>query len=116
VDACTRRVVGWAMADHLRRELVLDALGMALHQRKPARGLIHRSDHGVQCTSIDFGRTLRTCGVVTSMGSIGDAFDNTMAESFFATLKAGMIYCQGWPARPELEMEVPRARASGRVR
>jgi transposase InsO family protein len=106
VDACTRRVVGWAMADHLRRELVLDALGMALQQRKPAAGLIHHSDHGVQYTCIDFGRTLRTSGVVASMGSIGDAFDNAMAESFFATLKAEMIYRRAWPSRHELEMEV----------
>ncbi|MHA6781751.1 IS3 family transposase [Pseudonocardia saturnea] len=106
IDACTRRVVGWAMADHLRRELVLDALGMALHQRKPAVGLIHHSDHGVQYTSIDFGRTLRTSGVVASMGSIGDAFDNAMAESFFATLKEEMIYRRAWPTRHELEMEV----------
>lgn len=106
LDACTRRVVGWAMADHLRRELVLDALGMALHQRKPVAGLIHHSDHGVQYTSIDFGRTLRTSGVVASMGSIGDAFDNAMAESFFATLKEEMIYRRAWPNRHELEMEV----------
>ncbi|GAA0910709.1 hypothetical protein GCM10009559_81510 [Pseudonocardia zijingensis] len=106
VDACTRRVVGWAMADHLRRELVLDALGMALHQRKPSAGLIHHSDHGVQYTSIDFGRTLRTSGLVASMGSIGDAFDNAMAESFFATLKEEMIYRRAWPTRHELEMEV----------
>jgi putative transposase len=106
IDACTRRVVGWAMADHLRRELVLDALGMALHQRKPPAGLIHHTDHGVQYTSIDFGRTLRTSGVVASMGSIGDAFDNAMAESFFATLKEEMIYRRAWPTRHELEMEV----------
>ena len=106
LDACTRRVVGWAMADHLRRELVLDALGMALQQRKPVAGLIHHSDHGVQYTSIDFGRTLRTSGVVASMGSIGDAFDNAMAESFFATLKEEMIYRRAWPTRHELEMEV----------
>ncbi len=106
LDACTRRVVGWAMADHLRRELVLDALGMALQQRKPTAGLIHHSDHGVQYTSIDFGRTLRTSGVVASMGSIGDAFDNAMAESFFATLKEEMIYRRAWPTRHELEMEV----------
>ena len=106
IDACTRRVVGWAMADHLRRELVLDALGMALHQRKPVAGLIHHSDHGVQYTSIDFGRTLRTSGVVASMGSIGDAFDNAMAESFFATVKEEMIYRRAWPTRHELEMEV----------
>jgi transposase InsO family protein len=106
IDACTRRVVGWAMADHLRRELVLDALGVALHQRTPADGLIHHSDHGVQYTSIDFGRTLRTSGVVASMGSIGDAFDNAMAESFFATLKEELVYRRAWPTRHELEMEV----------
>ena len=106
IDAATRRVVGWAMADHLRRELVLDAVGMALQQRKPAAGLIHHSDHGVQYTSIEFGRTLRTSGVVASMGSIGDAFDNAIAESFFATLKEEMIYRRAWPTRHELEMEV----------
>jgi len=106
IDACTRRVVGWAMADHLRRELVLDALGMALHQCTPADGLIHHSDHGVQYTSIDFGRTLRTSGVVASMGSVGDAFDNAMAESFFATIKEELIYRRAWPTRHELEMEV----------
>lgn len=106
IDACTRRVVGWAMADHLRRELVLDALGMALQRRTPDPGLIHHSDHGVQYTSIDFGRTLRISGVVASMGSIGDAFDNAMAESFFATLKAELIYRRAWPTRHELEMEV----------
>ena len=106
LDACSRRVVGWAMADHLRRELVLDALGMALQQRKPGPGLVHHSDHGVQYTSIDFGRTLRTSGVVASMGSVGDAFDNAMAESFFATLKEEMIYRRAWPSRHELEMEV----------
>jgi transposase InsO family protein len=107
LDPCTRRVVGWAMADHLRRELVLDALGMALHQRKPAAGLIHHSDHGVlQYTSIDFGRTLRTSRVVASMGSIGDAFDNAMAESLFATLKAELINRRARPTRHGLEMEV----------
>jgi transposase InsO family protein len=106
IDACTRRVVGWAMADHLHHELVLDALGMALHQRKPVAGLIHHSDHGVQYTSIEFGRTLRTSSVVAAMGSIGDAFDNAMAESFFATLKEEMIYRRAWPTRHELEIEV----------
>lgn len=106
VDACSRRVVGWAMADHLRRELVLDAVGMALHQRRPAAGLLHHSDHGTQYTSIDFGRALRTCGVIASMGSVGDAFDNAMAESFFATLKEELVYRRAWPTRHEMEMEV----------
>ena len=106
LDACTRRIVGWAMADHLRRELVLDAVGMALHQRRPAPGLVHHSDHGVQYTSIDFGRVLRSSGVLASMGSVGDAFDNAMAESFFATLKEELVYRRAWPTRHELEMEV----------
>ncbi len=94
------------MTDHLRRELVLDAVGMALHQRRPAPGLVHHSDHGTQYTSIDFGRTLRGSGVLASMGSVGDAFDNAMAESFFATLKEELVYRRAWPTRHELEMEV----------
>jgi putative transposase len=68
--------------------------------------VLRRSIESTQYTSIDFGRTLRTSGVVTSMGSIGDAFDNAMAESFFATLKEELIYRRAWPTRHELEMEV----------
>jgi transposase InsO family protein len=106
VDACTRRVVGWAMADHLRTELVLDAIGMALFARKPAPGLVHHSDRGSQYTSYEFGKTLRTSGLLASMGRVGSAFDNAMAESFFATLKAELVYRRAWPTRHELEMEV----------
>jgi putative transposase len=68
--------------------------------------VLHPPVESGQYTSIDFGRTLRTSGVVASMGSIGDAFDNAMAESFFATLKEEMIYRRAWPTRHELEMEV----------
>ena len=106
VDACTRRVVGWAMADHLRTELVLDAVGMALFARKPAPGLVHHSDRGCQYTSYEFGKTLRTSGLLASMGRVGSAFDNAMAESFFATLKAELVYRRAWPTRHALEMEV----------
>jgi transposase InsO family protein len=106
VDACTRRIVGWAMADHLRTELVLDAVGMALFARKPAPGLVHHSDRGSQYTSYEFGKTLRTSGLLASMGRVGSAFDNAMAESFFATLKAELVYRRAWPTRHELEMEV----------
>jgi putative transposase len=106
VDACTRRVVGWAMADHLRTELVLDAVGMALVARKPAPGLVHHSDRGSQYTSYEFGKTLRTSGLLASMGRVGSAFDNAMAESVFATLKTELIYRRSWPTRHELEMEV----------
>lgn len=106
VDACSRRVVGWAMADHLRTELVLDAVGMALFTRRPAPGLVHHSDRGSQYTSYEFGKTLRTSGLLASMGRVGSAYDNAMAESFFATLKAELVYRRAWPTRHELEMEV----------
>jgi putative transposase len=106
MDACSRRVVGWAMATHLRRELVLDAVGMAIFTRKPAPGLVHHSDRGSQYTSYEFGKTLRTSGVLPSMGAVGSAHDNAMVESFFASLKEELIYQRSWPTRHELEMEV----------
>ncbi len=86
VDAWSRRVVGWSMASHLRTELVLEALNMALEQRRP-EGVIHHSDQGTQYTSIAFGLRCRKSGVRPSMGSVGDCFDNAMCESFFATLE-----------------------------
>jgi transposase InsO family protein len=106
MDACTRRVVGWAMTTHLRKELVLDAVGMAIFTRRPAAGLVHHSDRGSQYTSYEFGKTLRTSGVLASMGAVGTAYDNAMCESFFATLKEELVYQRAWPTRHELEMEV----------
>lgn len=106
VDAFSRRVVGWAMADHLRTELVLDAVGMAIFARKPAPGLIHHTDRGSQYTAYEFGKALRTSGLLASMGRVGSAFDNAMAESVFATLKTELVYSRSWPTRHELEMEV----------
>ncbi len=90
LDVCTRRVVGWAMANHLRTQLVLDALNMALHQRQPTN-VIHHSDQGTQYTSISFGRRCKQAGVRPSMGSVGDCYDNAMCESFFATLECELI-------------------------
>jgi len=90
LDAFSRRVVGWAMATHLRTELVLEALNMALSQRRPT-DVIHHSDQGSQYTSIAFGRRCRAYGVRPSMGSVGDCYDNAMAESFFATLECELI-------------------------
>jgi len=90
LDACTRFVVGWAMADHLRSELVIDALNMALYRRRPSN-VIHHSDQGSQYTSIAFGQRCRQAGVRPSMGSVGDCFDNAMCESFFATLECELI-------------------------
>jgi transposase InsO family protein len=86
VDAFSRRVVGWAMENHLRSELVLQALEMAYGQRRPGQ-VIHHSDQGTQYTSIAFGMRCQQMGVRPSMGSVGDCFDNAMAESFFATLE-----------------------------
>jgi putative transposase len=90
VDAWSRRVVGWSMATHLRTELVLEALNMALGQRRP-QGVIHHSDQGTQYTSIAFGQRCREAGVRPSMGSVGDCFDNAMCESFFATLECELL-------------------------
>ena len=90
VDAWSRRVVGWAMATHLRTELVLEALQMAIQQRRP-QDVIHHSDHGGQYTSIAFGRRCREAGIRPSMGSVGDCFDNALCESFFATLECELL-------------------------
>jgi putative transposase len=90
LDAWSRRVVGWAMATHLRTDLVLDALNMAFTQRRPT-DVIHHSDQGCQYTSIAFGQRCREMGVRPSMGSVGDAYDNAMCESFFATLECELL-------------------------
>lgn len=86
VDAWSRRVVGWAMASHLKTDLVLSALNMAIAQRRPTH-VIHHSDHGCQYTSLAFGARCQQLGVRPSRGTVGDAYDNAMAESFFATLE-----------------------------
>lgn len=90
LDACSRKVVGWAMANHLKAELVLGALEMALWRRRPPSGVIHHSDRGSQYTALSFGEHLKEAGVFPSMGRVGSALDNAMAESFVSTLKAEM--------------------------
>jgi putative transposase len=90
LDVFSRRVVGWAMAPHLRTELVLDALNMAIYQRKP-ENVIHHSDQGCQYTSIAFGKRCDEAGVRPSMGSVGDCYDNAMCESFNATLECELL-------------------------
>ena len=90
LDVFSRRVVGWAMANHMRTELVVDALEMALDQRRPEQ-VIHHSDQGSQYTSIAFGNRCQEAGVNPSMGTVGDCYDNAMAESFFATLECELI-------------------------
>jgi len=91
VDVFSRLVVGWSMAGHLRTELILDALDMAISRRRPTDGLVHHSDRGTQYTSLAFGRRCREAGISLSMGSVGDAYDNAMAESFFASLETELL-------------------------
>jgi putative transposase len=106
LDSFSRRIVGWSMADHLRTELVLDALDMAIAQRQPAPGLVHHTDHGCQYTSLAFGRRLQQAGLVASMGTVGDALDNAVAESFFATLECELLDRYDWPTRQALRTAV----------
>jgi len=105
-DLYSRRIVGWAMADHMRTELVVDALQMALAHRRPAPGLIWHSDQGSQFVSLAFGQQARAAGIAQSMGSRGDCWDNAVAESFFATIKKELIHRRSWPTRAELSTEV----------
>lgn len=90
VDAWSRRVVGWSMETHLRTDLVVQALNMAVSQRRPS-DVIHHSDQGSQYTSIAFGLRCKHAGVRPSMGTVGDAYDNAMCESFFATLECELL-------------------------
>ena len=100
VDAWSRRVVGWAMANHLRTELVNDALEMAVRQRRP-KGVIHHSDQGSQYTSLAFGKRCREANVRPSMGSVGDCYDNALCESFFATLECELLDRRRFGSREE---------------
>ena len=95
LDVWSRRVVGWAMAEHLRTELVLAALEMAVQQRRPT-SVIHHLDQGCQYTAIAFGARCREAGVRPSMGSVGDCFDNALCESFFATLECELLARHRW--------------------
>jgi transposase InsO family protein len=99
LDTYSRKVVGWSMANNLRSEIVLDALNMAIYTRRPQPGLIHHSDRGSQYTSVEFGSRLREEGLLPSMGSVADAYDNAMAESFVSTLKRELIHRHSWPNR-----------------
>jgi putative transposase len=106
IDAFSRRCIGWAMAEHMRAELVVEALEMAIWQRRPAAGLIHHSDRGGQYVSLIFGQTARDAGIAVSMGAQGCALDNAVAEAFFATLKKELTRRRSWPTRRELQSAV----------
>ena len=105
-DAFSRRIVGWAMAEHMRSELVVEALEMAVARRRPSAGLVHHSDQGSQYVSLLFGQRCREAGIARSMGSKGDAYDNALAESFFASLKKELVRRRSWPTRRELRSAV----------
>ena len=92
LDIYSRRVVGWSMATHMRTELVVDALEMALWRRKPDAGLIHHTDRGAQYTALSFGERLEEVGIVPSMGRTGSALDNAISESFVASLKTELLH------------------------
>lgn len=99
VDAFSRRIVGYAIDDHMRTDLVLDAFRQAVRHRRPGPGLIHHSDRGTQYASEEFRKALRAIGAKSSMSSTGNCFDNAAAESFFSTLKQELIHRHGWPTK-----------------
>ena len=99
LDGFSRRVVGWAMVDRLQTELVLAALRLALQRRRPDAGIIHHSDRGCQYASLAFGQHLSAAGLVPSTGSVGDCYDNAVAESFFASRKVELVDRHDWPSR-----------------
>ena len=105
LDAFSRRIVGWSMGLDLKTQLVLDALNMALMQRRPT-GVIHHSDQGSQYTSVAFGLRCKEAGVRPSMGSVGDAYDNAMCESFFATLECELLDRRKFRTKAEARMAV----------
>ena len=105
LDVYSRKIVGWAMDTNLKTPLILEALEMAITQRQP-RNVIHHSDRGCQYTSYAFGKRCREAGVMPSMGSVGDAYDNAMAESFFATLEREVLNRRCFKSHAEAKMAV----------
>jgi len=110
IDVYSRRIVGWQLAGNMRTTLVLDALGMALGQRAPGVdvALVHHSDRGSQYTSIDFTQELTDHGVLQSVGSVGDAYDNALAESFVDSFKTELINDRVWKTKAQLELAIVR--------
>jgi putative transposase len=105
-DVFSRRIVGWSMRDDLRAELVLDALGMAVTQRNTTTGLVAHSDHGSQYTSLLYGTYAKASGIALSMGSIGDPWDNAVAETFFASLEKELLRRERFATREAARMRV----------
>jgi len=99
IDCCSRRIVGWEMADHLRAQLCIEALRMALQRRRPPPGLLHHSDRGVQYACCAYREFMERAGMVASMSRTGNCYDNALMESFFATLKGELVHHQHYATR-----------------
>ena len=106
MDCYSRRIVGWAIADHMRKELVIEALQMAVARRRPDVGVVHHSDRGSQYTSLMFTNRCGLVGIEVSNGSRGDCFDNAAMESFHASLKKDLIHRRSWPTKAEARTAV----------
>ena len=106
MDCYSRRIVGFSIQDHMRAELVVDALEMAVRARQPDAGLVHHSDHGSQYVSLVFAQRCEEAGIDVSMGAKGCAYDNAVKESFFATLKKELVHPRSWPTKHELRLQV----------
>jgi len=102
MDVFSRQIVGWSIADHIRAELVVDALQMATWKRRPEPGTIVHADRGAQYTSWVFGHRLRAAGLLGSMGRVASSVDNTMIESFWSTMQRELLDTQSWSTRSEL--------------
>jgi putative transposase len=106
LDCFSRRVVGWSMAEHMRSELVVSALEMAVSRRRPRAGLVHHSDRGGQYVSLAFSERCRDAGIAVSMGATGSALDNAVCESWFASFKKELIHRRSWPTRRDAKAAV----------
>ena len=106
MDLCSRRIVGWSMADHMRTELCTEALGMALEHRSPGAGLLHHSDRGVQYACEDYRELLRSRGIACSMSGKGDCYDNAVMESFWATLKTELVYHEHYATHEQAKASI----------
>jgi putative transposase len=105
LDVYSRKIVGWAMENHMRTELVLAAINMAIMMRRP-KDVIHHSDHGCQYTSYAFGKRCGEAGLIPSMGTVGDAYDNAMAESFFATIEREILDRRRFKTQAEAKLAI----------
>lgn len=106
IDVFSRMVVGWSMGERQTVDLVLGALNMAVRNRQSVSGVTHHSDHGSQYTSLQFGKRLKETGILGSMGSVGDALDNAVAESFFSTLQTELLDRKAWQSRAQLRTAI----------